>query len=92
MDALNLDWRWALLGGAAVLATTYLIRRSRSEPEPVAKFHIGQITLETLGQYCGYDFTRPILIAVKGQIYDVTSAADQYGPGKTETRQPLSTH
>lgn len=50
-------------------------------PEPVAKFQVGELTLQALRYYCGYDYMRPTLIAIRGNILDVTGSYDQYGPG-----------
>lgn len=43
--------------------------------------HIGNITLEELSKCSGLDPQRPILFAVRGKVYDVTTAASFYGPG-----------
>lgn len=53
----------------------------KAVPEQVAKFQVGELTLEALRYYCGYDYMRPTLISVKGKILDVTGSYDQYGPG-----------
>ena len=47
-----------------------------SEPQPC-----GEITLSELGKYDGRDYTRPLYIAVKGSVFDVSTARDFYGPG-----------
>lgn len=39
------------------------------------------MTSEQLSHYTGADSTKPILIAIDGTIYDVTSGASFYGPG-----------
>ncbi|KAK9798900.1 hypothetical protein WJX73_004926 [Symbiochloris irregularis] len=49
---------------------------SHSEPQ-----HCGDITLQELAKYNGRDYFRPIYVAIKGQIFDVTDARDFYGPG-----------
>lgn len=41
-----------------------------------------EFTLQDLRQYNGTDPNKPILLAVKGIVYDVSSKADMYGPGK----------
>ncbi|KAK7266966.1 hypothetical protein RIF29_19628 [Crotalaria pallida] len=46
--------------------------------EPV---QLGEITEEELRPYNGSDPSKPILMAIKGQIYDVSSARNFYGPG-----------
>ncbi|VAH16981.1 unnamed protein product [Triticum turgidum subsp. durum] len=51
-------------------------------PEPV---QVGEITADELRQYDGSDPEKPLLMAIKGQIYDVSqssaSARMFYGPG-----------
>jgi membrane-associated progesterone receptor component len=42
---------------------------------------VGDITLEELSKHTGEDPFRPILFAVRGKIYNVTSAHNFYGPG-----------
>jgi len=41
---------------------------------------IGEITLEEMSKCTGEDPFRPILVAVKGKIYDMTEARNFYGP------------
>ncbi|KAH9839081.1 progesterone binding protein [Rhodofomes roseus] len=41
------------------------------------------ITLEELRKYDGSDSSRPIYVAIKGTVFDVTRKADTYGPGKS---------
>lgn len=48
-------------------------RRKRMEPR--------DLTREELKQYDGSDPTSPILMAVRGNIYDVTNGSSFYGPG-----------
>ncbi len=50
-------------------------------PEPL-KIKVGFITEETLKTYDGYDITKPLLIAVRGKLYDVGKDRDKYGPGR----------
>ncbi|CAK9136784.1 unnamed protein product [Ilex paraguariensis] len=47
-------------------------------PPPV---QLGEITLEELKQYDGSDSKKPLLMAIKGQIYDVSQSRMFYGPG-----------
>ncbi|KAL6883531.1 hypothetical protein ACP4OV_010945 [Aristida adscensionis] len=47
-------------------------------PEPV---QVGEITEEELRQYDGSDPEKPLLMAIKGQIYDVSQSRSFYGPG-----------
>ncbi|KAF0928862.1 hypothetical protein E2562_010720 [Oryza meyeriana var. granulata] len=46
-------------------------------PEPV---QVGEITAEELLQYDGSDPDKPLLMAIKGQIYDVSQSRMFYGP------------
>ncbi|GLU24237.1 hypothetical protein SLE2022_401870 [Rubroshorea leprosula] len=47
-------------------------------PPPV---QLGEITEEELKQYDGLDPEKPLLMAIKGQIYDVSQSRMFYGPG-----------
>ncbi|ONK71367.1 uncharacterized protein A4U43_C04F7820 [Asparagus officinalis] len=47
-------------------------------PPPV---QLGEITEEELSAYDGSDSKKPLLMAIKGQIYDVTQSRMFYGPG-----------
>ncbi|KAM1142052.1 membrane steroid-binding protein 1-like [Malus sylvestris] len=47
-------------------------------PPPV---QLGEITEDELKQYDGTDPKKPLLMAVKGQIYDVSQGRMFYGPG-----------
>ena len=47
-------------------------------PPPV---QMGEVTGEELRQYDGSDPKKPLLMAIKGQIYDVTQSRMFYGPG-----------
>jgi len=40
-------------------------------------------TVEELKAYDGSDPSKPILVAIKGTVFDVTRKADVYGPGKS---------
>ncbi|EED79913.1 predicted protein, partial [Postia placenta Mad-698-R] len=41
------------------------------------------ITLEELKQYDGSDPSKPIYVAIKGTVFDVSHKRDTYGPGKS---------
>ncbi|KAK9818698.1 hypothetical protein WJX74_008869 [Apatococcus lobatus] len=41
---------------------------------------IGDITLDSLESYDGRDPGRPILLAIRGRVYDVTEGREYYGP------------
>ncbi|OMO97891.1 hypothetical protein COLO4_14295 [Corchorus olitorius] len=60
-------------------------QRSRSfeeqmEPLP-PPVQLGEISEEELKQYDGSDPKKPLLMAIKGQIYDVSQSRMFYGPG-----------
>ncbi|CAA2985500.1 probable steroid-binding protein 3 [Olea europaea var. sylvestris] len=40
-----------------------------------------QLTLQQLKQYDGTDPSKPLYVAVKGRIFDMTSGKSFYGPG-----------
>ncbi|KAL0721147.1 hypothetical protein Bca4012_035746 [Brassica carinata] len=62
-------------------------RRPRSaevypQPEPLLPpVQLGEITEEELKQYDGSDSEKPLLMAIKGNIYDVSQSRVFYGPG-----------
>lgn len=47
-------------------------------PEPV---QVGKISPEDLLAYDGSDANKPLLMAIKGQVYDVSRSRNFYGPG-----------
>ncbi|CAG7869741.1 unnamed protein product [Brassica rapa] len=52
------------------------------QPEPLPPpVQLGEITEEELKQYDGSDSKKPLLMAIKGQIYDVSQSRMFYGPG-----------
>ncbi|KAK2451327.1 putative steroid-binding protein [Trifolium repens] len=55
-----------------------------SEP-PKKPVQVGEITEKELRLYNGSDSSKPILISVKGQIYDVSEGRNFYGPGGSYT-------
>jgi hypothetical protein len=86
---------WILL--AAVVMVAYLllavvraVREARAPlPEP-AKWNLGEITEISLATYNGMDWSKPVCIAVRGVVYDVSGAADLYGPGEQGYRHICS--
>ncbi|CAL5225355.1 g8158 [Coccomyxa viridis] len=42
---------------------------------------LGEVIPTELGKYDGQDPFRPILLSLRGKIYDVSSAKEMYGPG-----------
>ncbi|KAK4280370.1 hypothetical protein QN277_012001 [Acacia crassicarpa] len=55
-----------------------LEEQMQSLPTPV---QLGEITEEELKVYDGSDPSKPLLMAIKGQIYDVSQSRMFYGPG-----------
>ncbi|KAJ4955965.1 hypothetical protein NE237_012748 [Protea cynaroides] len=59
--------------------------RTRAPPEEVKPLpppvQLGEITEEELKVYDGSDPEKPLLMAIKGQIYDVSQSRMFYGPG-----------
>uniref|UniRef100_A0A0E0CNZ5 Cytochrome b5 heme-binding domain-containing protein n=1 Tax=Oryza meridionalis TaxID=40149 RepID=A0A0E0CNZ5_9ORYZ len=59
-------------------------RRQEEEkaPQPLPPpVQLGEVTEEELRVYDGSDPNKPLLMAIKGQIYDVTQSRMFYGPG-----------
>ncbi|XVE58829.1 hypothetical protein DITRI_Ditri04bG0200300 [Diplodiscus trichospermus] len=52
--------------------------RQKPQKEPI---QLGDVTEEELRSYDGSDPNKPLLIAIKGQIYDVSSSKMFYGRG-----------
>ncbi|KAG1672274.1 hypothetical protein FOA52_004288 [Chlamydomonas sp. UWO 241] len=73
-----------VLLGLGILVLVLIMQALRKKPVPVetARFQVGDISSDSLAYYCGYDFMKPILVAVKGTVYDATNRADLFGPGK----------
>ena len=78
---------WTTAAAAFVVTLLFFALRawfSKAE-EPIdimsQPVRCGNTTVEELAKYDGRDPFRPIYFAVKGQIFDVTTARDFYGPG-----------
>ncbi|KAG6466086.1 hypothetical protein ZIOFF_076114 [Zingiber officinale] len=55
--------------------------RKREEETLLPPVQLGEITEEELRDYDGSDPKKPLLMAIKSQIYDVTQSRIFYGPG-----------
>ncbi|KAK9914231.1 hypothetical protein M0R45_038021 [Rubus argutus] len=56
--------------------------RNLEEMQPLQPpVQLGEVTLEELKQYDGSDPKKPLLMAIKAQIYDVSQSRMFYGPG-----------
>lgn len=75
---------WITLGTLAYFALS-LLRAIIFPPTPkVFRYEpkmVGDINLDELSKYNGMDPYRPILFAVRGKVYDVTTANGFYGFG-----------
>lgn len=56
-------------------------RRPPPAEPPAAPVQLGEVTLEELRAFDGSDPKKPLLMAIKGQIYDVSVSRMFYGPG-----------
>lgn len=80
--AMSLAFYYVVSGlfGASSGPTHNQERSMEFEPLP-PPVQVGEITEEELKQYDGADPKKPLLMAIKGQIYDVTQSRMFYGPG-----------
>ncbi len=58
-----------------------LFGRREEVRAPLPEAEERDYTCSELGHYDGSDSGRPLLIAIRGQVYDVTRGRDFYGPG-----------
>ncbi|KAK3220756.1 hypothetical protein Dsin_014726 [Dipteronia sinensis] len=71
--------RDAIFGSASDM---HHVPRSSEQIQPLQPpVQLGEITEEDLKQYDGSDSKKPLLMAIKGQIYDVSQSRMFYGPG-----------
>ena len=56
-------------------------RYSPGTPKPT---QYGDLTLQTLEMYSGFDPFRPILLAVQGKVYNVSEGSEFYGRGERQ--------
>ncbi|XAR69541.1 hypothetical protein NMG60_11001171 [Bertholletia excelsa] len=72
---------YKVVSGMFVAAEDYVaVKRANAQAlrEPV---QLGDVTEEQLRSYDGSDPDKPLLMAIKGQIYDVSRSRMFYGPG-----------
>ncbi|KAK9724584.1 hypothetical protein RND81_05G084500 [Saponaria officinalis] len=85
--ALSLAFYHAVFGlfGSSSSSTANHHQNHRSIDEEVEPLlppvQLGEITEDELKQYDGSDKKKPLLMAIKGQIYDVSQSRMFYGPG-----------
>ncbi len=53
----------------------------KPEPPPLSEAEERDYTLAELAQYDGSDPAQPLLIGIRGEVYDVTRGRSFYGPG-----------
>ena len=58
-----------------------LFRRKDAPPPPLPEAEARDYTLAELAQYDGSDPRKPLLLAIRGEVYDVGRGRDFYGPG-----------
>ena len=79
--------------GLIILQLWKILTESRAPPPEPVKWHLGDITLRSLGAYCGLDWSRSTLVAINGKVYDVTTSLDKFGPGaRSRTRRRAALH
>lgn len=85
----------SVLASLLLLAATILYIASTSRPrqalgpppamasaaQPAEPVEVGKISPEDLLAYDGSDSSKPLLMAIKGQVYDVSRSRNFYGPG-----------
>jgi membrane-associated progesterone receptor component len=57
-------------------------RRHRQHKNTAPLSQVGDITLLELSKHDGRDPMRPLLLAVRGRVFDVTMGRPFYGPGE----------
>lgn len=58
-----------------------LFRKKEEPREALPEAHERDYTLAELAGYDGSDPAKPLLIGIRGYVYDVTRGRDYYGPG-----------
>uniref|UniRef100_A0A1D1YLY0 Membrane steroid-binding protein 2 n=1 Tax=Anthurium amnicola TaxID=1678845 RepID=A0A1D1YLY0_9ARAE len=75
---------YRLVSGMFVAPEAEVARPVPSEAEPLVPpepVQIGDVSVEELRAYDGSDPKKPLLMAIKGQVYDVSRSRMFYGPG-----------
>ena len=58
-----------------------LFRKRKAPPPPLPEAEERDYWLSELSEYDGSDPTKPLLLAIRGYVYDVGRGRDFYGPG-----------
>ncbi|PHT98798.1 Membrane steroid-binding protein 2 [Capsicum chinense] len=80
-------WPTAFFTIVALMVVTYKVVCgmffSADDFVPIKRqpLHLGDMTKEELRAYNGSDSEKPLLMAIKGKIYDVSTSKMFYGPG-----------
>ncbi|KAM3304713.1 putative steroid-binding protein 3 isoform X1 [Capsicum chacoense] len=80
-------WPTAFFTIVALMVVTYKVVCgmffSADDFVPIKRqpLHLGDMTEEELRAYNGSDLEKPLLMAIKGKIYDVSTSKIFYGPG-----------
>lgn len=75
------------MGGLSALWPQLHLAAGRSSPAAAASAccqQVGDLTLLELSKYNGRDPMRPLLLAVRGRVFDVTTGRAFYGPGMAQ--------
>ncbi|KAK3257502.1 hypothetical protein CYMTET_33413 [Cymbomonas tetramitiformis] len=88
-----MDFDPVVIAGAVAIGTCFIfswLKLGKESPKKIPAEEVaqpqtskvsGDFTIEELAAYDGNDPSKPILIGVKGRIFDMTKGADFYGPG-----------
>lgn len=80
--ALSLAFYYVVSGLFGSSSSHQNLRSLEEKMEPLPPpVQVGEISEEELKQYDGSDPKKPLLMAIKGQIYDVSQSRMFYGPG-----------
>lgn len=72
---------WILIVVIVVYVVRQLVSAVLHKPPEPAYRQFGDLTLETLELYSGFDPFRPILLSVQGRVYNVSEGSKFYGRG-----------
>ena len=81
------------LGTFLVMSLKSIWDASRPIDLKASAIQLGEVISTELGKYDGQDPFRPILLSLRGTIYDVSSAKEMYGPGALQAASgPVMLH
>ena len=86
-DHLGQPSQWTVAALVFIITISVLALKSwwddRASRSITDEFTVGEITPDELQRYSGQVPFLPLLLAVRGVIYDVTKGKEFYGPGKS---------